>query len=136
MPRLSQWIIRFALIYLLLGFTFGGLLLWHKGAPLHPALWGWLPAHIEFLLIGWIAQLTMGVAFWILPRYWQKERRGREIYVKIAFVLLNLGIWFVVAATVFRADRLVLLAGRGAEIGAAVFFAIHAWGRTLSREEA
>lgn len=34
------------------------------------------------------------------------------------------------------ADRLFLLAGRGAEIGAAVFFAIHAWNRTLSRDGA
>lgn len=74
MPRLSQWLIRTALIYLLLGFTLGALLLTHKGIPLHPALWSWLPTHIEFLLMGWIAQLTMGVAFWILPRYWKKSR--------------------------------------------------------------
>ena len=136
MPRLSQWIIRTAFIYLLLGFTFGALLLWHKGVPLHPALWAWLPAHIEFLLIGWIVQLTMGVAFWILPRYWQKERRGKELYVQIAFVLLNLGIWLVVAATALQANRLFLLVGRGAEIGAAVFFAFHAWHRTISRDGA
>lgn len=136
MPRLSQWIIRTAFIYLLLGFTVGALLLWHKGAPLHPALWGWLPAHIEFLLFGWIVQLTMGVAFWILPRYWQKDRRGKEGAVKIAFVLLNVGIWLVVAYSVFQASRMFLLVGRGAEIGAAVLFASHAWGRTLSREGA
>lgn len=136
MPRLSQWIIRTAFVYLLLGFTFGALLLWHKGKPLHPALWGWLPAHIEFLLIGWLAQLTMGVAFWILPRYWQKERRGKEVLVGLAFVLLNLGIWLVVTYATFQADRLFLLAGRGAEVGAAVCFALHAWGRTLSREGA
>lgn len=136
MPRLSQWIIRTAFIYLLLGFTVGALLLWHKGVPLHPALWGWLPAHIEFLLVGWIIQLTMGVAFWVLPRYWEKERRGKESYVWIAFVLLNLGIWLVAVHAVFRTNRLFLLAGRGAEIGAAVFFALHAWGRTLSREGA
>ena len=136
MPRLSQWIIRTALLYLLLGFTFGALLLWHKGVPLHPALWRWLPAHVEFLLIGWIAQLTMGVAFWILPRYWQKERRGKEGLVWLAFGLLNLGIWLVVAYATFQSDRLFLLAGRGAEIGAAVCFAIHAGSRTLSREEA
>lgn len=136
MPRLSQWIIRTAFIYLLLGFTVGALLLWHKGVPLHPALWGWLPAHIEFLLIGWIVQLTMGVGFWILPRYWQKDRRGKEGYVQIAFVLLNVGIWLVVAYSAFQASRMFLLAGRGAEIGAAVFFALHAWGRTLSREGA
>jgi hypothetical protein len=134
MPRLSQWIIRTAFVYLLLGFTVGALLLTHKGIPLHPALWAWLPAHIEFLLMGWIVQLTLGVAFWILPRYWQPPRRPKEIYAKIAFVLLNLGIWLVVAGTTFRAGRWVSFAGRAAEIGAVVFFALHAWKRVVSRE--
>ena len=136
MPRLSQWIIRTAFIYLLLGFTFGALLLTHKGIPLHPALWGWLPAHIEFLLIGWIVQLTMGVAFWILPRYWKHPRRPNEIYAQIAFILLNLGIWLVVAGTTFRVGSWVLLAGRVVEVGAVVFFALHAWKRIVSREGA
>ena len=69
MPRLSQWYIRSAFIYLFLGFTIGALLLANKGIPLHPALWGWLPIHIEFLLIGWLLQLILGMAFWILPRF-------------------------------------------------------------------
>lgn len=134
MPRLSQWLIRTALIYLLLGFTFGALLLTHKGIPLHPALWAWLPAHIEFLLIGWIVQLTMGVAFWILPRFWQKPHRPKEAYAQIAFVLLNLGIWLVVAGTTFRAGRWVLFTGRVTEVGAVVLFALHIWKRLVSRE--
>ncbi|MFZ1396524.1 MAG: hypothetical protein WAS33_06495 [Candidatus Promineifilaceae bacterium] len=134
MPRLSQWIIRTAFIYLLLGFTFGALLLAHKGVPLHPALWSWLPAHIEFLLMGWIVQLTMGVAFWILPRHWKKLHRPKEIYAQIAFFLLNIGIWLVVSGTTFRAGRWVLLAGRVVEVSAIVFFALHAWKRIISRE--
>ncbi|MEJ2750657.1 MAG: hypothetical protein P8183_22540 [Anaerolineae bacterium] len=60
MPRLSRWYIRLAFIYLLLGFTVGGLLLANKGVPFYPALWGWLPAHIEFLLMGWIAGAAVG----------------------------------------------------------------------------
>ena len=134
MPRLSQWIIRTAFVYLLLGFTLGALLLTHKGIPMHPALWSWLPAHMEFLLMGWIVQLAMGVAFWILPRYWKKPFRPKEIYAQIAFVLLNLGIWLVVAGTTFRVGQNVLLAGRVVETSAIIFFALHAWKRVLSRE--
>lgn len=134
MPRLSQWLIRVALIYLLLGFTVGALLLAHKGVPLHPMLWSWLPAHIEFLLLGWVVQLTMGVAFWILPRYWQPPHRPREGFVKAAFVLLNAGIWLVVAGTTLRAGEWVSFAGRLAEVGAVVLFAAHGWGRVMSRE--
>lgn len=136
MPRLSQWIIRAALIYLLSGITIGTLLLAHKGVPFLPMLWAWLPVHIEFLLMGWIVQLTLGVAFWILPRYWQQPRRPNERYAQIAFILLNLGIWLVVAGTTFRAGAWVLVAGRLAELGAVLFFAAHAWGRVVSREGA
>lgn len=134
MPRLTQWMIRTALIYLLLGFTVGALLLTHKGIPLHPALWSWLPAHIEFLLMGWIVQLTMGVGYWILPRYWGIPRLPKEMYGQVAFGLLNLGIWLVVAGTTFRAGRWALFAGRGAEVAAVIFFAFHYWRRTVSRE--
>ncbi|GIK57382.1 MAG: hypothetical protein HND44_07370 [Chloroflexi bacterium] len=134
MPRLSQWFIRAAFIYLLSGFTVGALLLAHKGLPLHPALWSWLPAHIEFLLFGWVVQVTMGMAFWILPRYWQQPRRPNPGYATIAFVLLNLGIWLVVAGTTFRAGPWFLPAGRAAEGAAVAFFALHAWRRIVSRE--
>ncbi len=134
MPRLSQWLIKAALIYLLFGFTVGGLLLANKGVPLHPMLWSWLPAHIEFLLMGWIVQMTMGVAFWILPRFWQPPRRPRVWLVVAAFALLNVGIWLVVAGTVFRAGEWVFFAGRLAEVGAMVMFVLHGWGRVVSRE--
>lgn len=126
--------VRAALVYLLLGFTVGALLLTHKGLALHPAFWSWLPAHIELLLMGWIVQLTMGVAFWILPRYWEEPRRPQETYAKIAFVLLNLGIWCVIAGTTFRAGAGVLLAGRGLEAAAVILFAVHNWRRIVSRE--
>ena len=134
MPQLSQWAIRTSFIYLLLGFTIGALLLTHKGVPLHPALWSWLPVHIELLFMGWIVQFTMGVGFWILPRFWVKPRRPRVILAKIAFILLNLGIWLVIASTAFPAGGWLLLAGRSIEAGAVFFFALHAWARIVSRD--
>jgi hypothetical protein len=48
---------------------------------------------MEFLLLGWMAQLAMGAAFWILPRFGSGARRGNELLICIAFVALNLGIW-------------------------------------------
>jgi len=134
MPRLSQWLIKVAFLYLLLGFTVGALLLAHKGIFLNPFLWRWLPAHMEFLLMGWVVQLTMGVAFWILPRYWKPPRRPREVYVQLAFVLLNLGIWLVVAGTTFGAGEWALFTGRVAEAGAVALFVLHGWTRVVSRE--
>lgn len=134
MPRLSRLLVRAAFVYLILGFTVGALLLMHKGVPLHPLLWSWLPAHIEFLLMGWIVQLTMGVAFWILPRFWTQPRRPHESYVWIAFVLLNIGVWLVVAGTTLRAGQWAIFAGRAAELGAVLLFGLHNWGRVVSRD--
>lgn len=126
--------VKAAFVYLLLGFTVGALLLGNKGVPIHPMVWSWLPVHIEFLLLGWIVQLTMGMAFWILPRFWQKPARPRENFAVAAFILLNVGIWLVAAGTTFRMGQAVLLAGRVVELGAVVLFGVQAWGRIVGRE--
>jgi hypothetical protein len=127
MPRLTVWFIRSALIHLALGFTFGGLILWNKGIPLHPPLWRLLPAHIEFLLFGWTAQLAMGVAFWILPRF--RTSRGRTAPAWLALGLLHVGVWLVAIAPFLPLSSWMTLAGRLAEAGAAAAFASHAWPR-------
>lgn len=127
MPRLSVWFVRTALIYLVFGFTWGALLLANKGMPLHPLMWRLLPVHIEFLLFGWTVQLAFGVAFWILPR-WQTQR-GNVRPVVAAYLLLNAGIWLVVAAGWLNWPAWSQLAGRLLEAGAVAAFVWHAWPR-------
>lgn len=127
MPRLACWFIRTALCYLQLGFTLGGLLLWNKGFPLYPQLWRLLPLHIEFLFFGWIVQLAMGVAFWILPRFYAKRRR--EHLAWLAFGLINLGCWLVVVGAWWQPTFNLLLVGRVVEVCAIVAFIAHAWQR-------
>jgi len=127
MPRLSAWFIRAALLYLLLGFTIGMLLLWNKGRPLHPALWQLLPAHIEFLLLGWTVQLVIGVAYWILPRFRTKRRKTELVWA--SFGLLNSGIWLVALSGYIDATGVARLIGRFLEAGAVGAFAVHAWYR-------
>jgi hypothetical protein len=134
MPRLSQWYVKVSFAYLLLGFTVGGLLLAHKGRPFLPALWAWLPAHIEWLLIGWVAQLTLGVAFWILPRYWKEPRRGNTTGAYLAIVLLNAGIWLVSLGTIVRDASWAVAAGRVLEVAAAAAFAHAIFPRVVGRE--
>ena len=134
MPKLSQWFIKISFGYLLLGFTFGALLLAHKGQPLHPALWNWLPAHIEWLLIGWVAQLTLGVAFWIMPRYWKEPRRGNTTGATIAIALLNGGILLATLGTALRLSPWLLVAGRLLEAAAIVAFAHAILPRIVGRE--
>lgn len=126
MPGLSVWYVRSALVYLALGLTFGLLMLWHKGVPIHPAMWALLPSHIEFLLLGWTLQLALGVAFWILPRF--RTERGNVRLAWLAYGLLNAGIWLVTLDP-WLGDLSLALAGRSAEALAVVAFALHAWPR-------
>jgi hypothetical protein len=125
MPKLSAWAIRSALIYLMLGFSFGGLLLANKGIPYSPQVWLLLPFHVEFLLIGWFVQLALGVAFWILPRF-PGGSRGNTTLAWLSIWLLNAGILLAVCQGFAPA---FLIAGRLTEMTAGVLFAIHSWGR-------
>lgn len=133
MPRLSKWMIRMAYIYLMLGFTVGGLLLSHKGVPFLPELWRWLPVHIDLLFVGWVVQLIMGVAFWILPRFWQFPRRPKAYFAAAAFFCLNIGVWFAILGTILY-SQMFLFAGRVGEFVAVLLFGVHAWQRVVSRD--
>ena len=125
MPRLSVWAVRAALVYLLVGFTLGALLLANKGRPYWPGVWNLLGAHMEFLLVGWAVQLAMGVGFWVLPRYpggsGTRGPRGDERVAWGAVAALNAGVLLAAAGW--------LVVGRGLEGLGAVLFLTHAWGR-------
>lgn len=129
MPRLTRWAIRMALLYLMLGFTFGALILSNKAVRLHPAVWSLLPGHIEFLFLGWTVQLALAVAFWILPRFPTSPKRGNVAFAWSAVALLNLGVWLVTLAPWMPGPLPAGVVGRALELAAAVFFAIHVWPR-------
>jgi heme/copper-type cytochrome/quinol oxidase subunit 1 len=117
------------LAYLALGFTFGALMLANKGIPFSSLIWQLLPAHIEFLLIGWVVQLIFGAAFWILPRFSREPKRGNVRLAWLSFILLNLGIWMIVLGPYVFPTLWVPLVGRLLEALAALAFAAHAWPR-------
>ncbi|MEW6566562.1 MAG: hypothetical protein AB1449_00050 [Chloroflexota bacterium] len=128
MLRLSTWAVRASLLYLRLGFTFGALMLAQEGIPFSPLAMRLLPVHVEVLFLGWTAQLALGVAFWILPRFAHGPARRREA-AWLAFALLNLGVWAAAIGAVWAAARGLLVVGRAAEAAAAAALAFHAWPR-------
>jgi len=127
-PRLSRAAIRAALSWLLAGSLVGGWLLAQPPGRAGAAL-ALLPLHVEMLLVGWIAQLALGVAYWILPRLeGEPSERGRFGAAVAAFVLLNSGL--VLAGLAPLAGSAALLAtGRALETAGAAAFAAHAWPR-------
>lgn len=128
MPRLSAWAVRLAFLYLLLGFTFGALMLANKGVPFGTWVWHLLPAHIDILLFGFVIQLAMGFGFWILPRY-TGGSRGNEKAVWAAIILLNLGIFTIILAGLFSFSSRWLVFGRLGEGLAAILFVFQVWRR-------
>ncbi|MDQ4078304.1 MAG: hypothetical protein M3220_18915 [Chloroflexota bacterium] len=134
MPRLSVWMIRSSFLHLALGILLGSAILWQKGPGGLPAAWGWLPFHIHLVLVGWMIQLALGVAYWILPRFTYRnehervaQRRGREGLAWASFLLLNVSTLLALTSRLGWlwsprvSGLLVALAGAA--------FAIHLWPR-------
>ncbi len=122
MSRASVWLVRVALAHLLAGAALGAWMLAAKaGGPPSP-VWAF-PVHVEVLLYGWLLQLVLGVAHWILPRP-AGEGRARDTFLLwTAAVALNAGVWLIVAAAVLGGP--LELPGRGLELTAAVLAASH-----------
>jgi len=130
MPRLSVWMVRAALIHFGLGFTLGGLILFHKGVPMDMRVWRLWGLHVDLALIGWTMQLAMGVAYWILPRFSQGNRYGRRTSFEwLALILLNLGVILVGIGYAFPDIARLILIGRITEAVAIAAFAIYIWPR-------
>ena len=129
MPRLSVWVIRTALVYLVIGFGLGAVMLAYTVMPITPVFIARLrPLHVELLTLGWTMNLALGVAYWILPRRASDGERGGETVVALASVMLNVGVLSVGLGQGSGAPVAPLL-GRLAEAAAAGTFALHAWSR-------
>jgi hypothetical protein len=127
--------IKAALLHLALGALLGGLILGAKGLP-QTMGWAWLllSAHIQLLIGGWLIQLALGMAYWILPRLDHGER-GRAAAAWISFVTLNAGVIGAALLLALRPwqnaawlDALLALAGL-LQIVALGAFVLHAWPR-------
>ena len=135
MPRISQLMIRTALIWLALGAGAGGSVLINKGVPVLPWLWALRIPHVHMLLVGWMVQFACGVAFWILPRLDASGARGDERLIWACYAALNGGVVIgtLHALLIAFSDRNVWvvlppLMGMLYLLGAGLFV-MHAWPR-------
>ncbi|MFI5279094.1 MAG: hypothetical protein ACHQU1_01255 [Gemmatimonadales bacterium] len=127
MPRVSVWLIRASLLHLLTGAYLGAAYLSFKGTgwPLWAA--SHRPVHVEQMLMGWMVQLVIGVAYWILPSRTNAPPVSPERLMWLVFVLLNAGIVLAMLADPSR--PMLELVGRSSETAAVALFAALAWNR-------
>ena len=84
--------IRMSLIYMISGMILGSGMFAAKVYPAFAEFWLYIPLHIEFLLIGWMLQLFLGMAYWILPRNPTDPIRGPEWMIWLVLIFFNSGI--------------------------------------------
>jgi len=136
MPRLSCWFIKAALLHLAVGVVMGGVILSAKGFPATLG-WAWwlLSAHIQMLVGGWLIQLALGMAYWMLPRLDAAGERGRPTAARTCWGALNTGVVGTAIALGLRSfvegawlDGMLVLAAL-LQLAALAAFAWHAWPR-------
>ena len=136
MPRLSCWFIKAALLHLGTSVTLGGLILAAKGQPVALG-WAWLllPTHMQLALGGWLMQLALGMAYWVLPRLNTAGDRGRIAWAWVSFGVWNTGIVGAALALALRPLArsewldLALAAAALLQLVGLAAFAWHAWPR-------
>jgi hypothetical protein len=105
MPITSRVSVKASIIYLALGAALGAILLIDRWIPLGSAVYVLRVSHIQFLVVGWLTQLIIGVAWWLfpplaiglrddspLPVRRGQSQRGSEALFWTALVCLNAGI--------------------------------------------
>jgi hypothetical protein len=104
MPPLVRLYVRTAFVYFVAGFLLLALM----------ALDGWLNlgrwftavsvSQLHLLVVGWITQLSIGVAYWMFPRFLKEDSprpRGSDALAWTVYVCLNAGLVLRLAAEPF-----------------------------------
>jgi hypothetical protein len=104
-PITSRTFVKASIIYLCLGAILGALMYINRSIPLGPWIGYVRVTHIQMLVVGWLTQLILGVAWWLfpplkiglrtdapLPVRRGQTQRGSEPLFWTTFVCLNAGI--------------------------------------------
>jgi hypothetical protein len=129
MPSLTRAAVRLALLALVIGTSFGALILLAKGTFSASILWSLLPAHIELVLLGWTLQFALAGAYWILPRHPHGRKRGRESLMWAGVILLNLGILIAIWGQLHPGLEILTAVGRTLELAGAGLAISQLWTR-------
>ena len=68
MERITVFMVKTSLMYFVTGFLLGAAMLITKGLGYIWLTAVFMPTHSHLLLVGWLVQFVMGIAYWILPR--------------------------------------------------------------------
>jgi hypothetical protein len=148
MPVTSRISVKASIIYLAFGAALGAILLIHRWVPLGSGVSALLASHVQFLVVGWLTQFIIGVAWWLfpplaiglrpdtgLPLRRGQAQRGSESLFWAALACLNAGVllralceplyaWTQIGLLSTLSDLSGLLL-----LSAATLFVVNMWGR-------
>ncbi len=136
MPRPARWLIKTALLYLVVALGIG-LVRAGQTAGLVPgtATILWLP-QLHLLTVGWLTQLIFGVAFWLFPSPAPSTQPSPRL-VWGAYGVLNAGLLLRLGSEpAFFPDpvrKWGLVASAALQWSASLLLVAHFWGRVRSK---
>ena len=130
MPRLSRWLARTALLYLLAALLLGVAIPFASWqSPYLAAAW---PVYIHLLVLGWATQLIAAVAYWMFPRSDPKSP-GSDAPGWAMYGLLNAGLLLRAFAEPVAGRQGLLPLAALLQLAAVVVFAATLWPRIRGR---
>ena len=142
MPPLARVFVRASFVYLLAAFLLGALMIF-DGLTLGRWLRSVYLSQIHLLVVGWISQLALGIAYWMFPRFLKEQNpqpRGAVWLAWAVAVCLNTGLVLRFAVEPFALmtsepwmKALVALSGVLQALAAAGF-GVLIWGRIRAME--
>lgn len=92
MPTLTRYFIKSSLIHLIVSLVLGVIVAMQPLFAWSPELGSLRPVYLHLLIVGWIAQLIIGMMYWMFPKYSKTSPRGNTTLGWLVYFALNGGL--------------------------------------------
>ncbi len=95
MPPIARTFVKAAFVYFIVAFLLGALMALDQWLSFSRWLRAVYLSQLHLLVVGWITQLAIGVAYWIFPRFRKEQNphpRGSDAIAWSVFACLNTGL--------------------------------------------
>jgi len=95
MPPIARTFVKAAFLYFLAAFLLGALMMLDRWLDFSRWLGALTMSQLHLLVVGWITQLAIGVAYWMFPRFLKEQDprpRGSDALAWFVLASLNAGL--------------------------------------------
>jgi hypothetical protein len=95
MPPIARAYVKASFAYLIVAFLLGALMMLDRWLNVSRWLKVVYVSQLHLLMVGWITQLAIGVAYWMFPRFLKEQDpqpRGSDRLAWSVFICLNAGL--------------------------------------------